>query len=163
MEFPPGSSQSPKSEADLSAVAVRCIDLALLAANELTATNLEASESVTNPEAVEALSSLPNKVTNSASWCWADNISESNKLELQLQCLPAPVNLLTGKPIFKRYTHLKHWNDNSLLLLYPAYDNHCHARGRTCPSRDRPSSSNYLSVMRQVLLSRQYAIQSIVS
>ena len=92
-----------------------------------------------------------------------DNISESNKLELELQCLPAPVNLLTGKPIFKRYTHLKHWNDNSLLLLYQAYDNHCHARGRTCPSRDRPSSGNYLSVMRQVLLSRQYAIQSIVS
>ena len=163
MVFPPGGSQSPESEADLSAMAARCTDLALLAANELTATILEAGEVVTNPEAVEALSSLPNKATNSASWRWADNISESNKLELQLQCLPATVNLLTGKPIFKRYTHLKHWNDNSLLLLYPAYDNHCHARGRTCPSRDRPSSGNYLSVMRQVLLSRQYAIQSIVS
>ena len=163
MEFPPRGSQSPKSEADLSAVAVRCTDLALLAANKLTTNNREAGEAVTNPEAVEALSSLPNKATNSASCRWADNISESNKLELELQCLPAPVNLLTGKPIFKRYTHLKHWNDNSLLLLYQAYDNHCHARGRTCPSRDRPSSGNYLSVMRQVLLSRQYAIQSIVS
>ena len=102
MEFPPGGPQSPESEADLSAVAARCTDLGLLAANELTATNLEAGKVVTNPEAVGALSSLPNKVTNSASWRWADNISESNKLELQLQLLPAPVNLLTGKPFFKR-------------------------------------------------------------
>ena len=37
MEFPPGGSQSPKSEADLSEVAVRCTDLVLLAANELSA------------------------------------------------------------------------------------------------------------------------------
>ena len=60
MEFPPRGSQSPKSEADLSAVAVRCTDLALLAANELTTNNREAGEAVTNPEAVEALSSLLN-------------------------------------------------------------------------------------------------------
>ena len=55
---------------------------------------------------------------NSASCRWAVCISESSKLELQLQCLPAPINLLTGKPIFKRYTFNKHWNDNSLLLLF---------------------------------------------
>ena len=35
MEFSPGG--SPKSEADLSAVAARCTDLVLLAANELSA------------------------------------------------------------------------------------------------------------------------------
>ena len=90
----------------------------LLAAKELTATNLETGEAVTNPELVEGLSNLPDKTANSASCRWAVCISESSKLELQLQCLPAPINLLTGKPIFKRYTFNKHWNDNSLLLLF---------------------------------------------
>ena len=76
----------------------------LLAANEMTATNLETGEAVTNPELVEGLSNLPDKSANSASCPWAVCISESSKLELQLQCLPAPINLLTRKPIFKRYT-----------------------------------------------------------
>ena len=51
---------------------------------------------------VEALSGLQDKSSNSASCRWAVCVGEAGKLELQLQFLPCPVNLLTGKPIFRR-------------------------------------------------------------
>ena len=87
----------------------------LLAANELTATNLETGKAVTNPELVEGLSNLPDKTANSASCRWAVCISESSKLELQLQCLPAPIN---RKANLQKVHIRKHWDNNSLLLLF---------------------------------------------
>ena len=109
----------------------------LLAANELTATNLETGEAVTNPELVEGLSNLPDKSANSASCRWAVCISESSKLELQLQCLPAPINLLTGKPIFKRYT-FKSIGTTTRYFCYLALWQPSHSRKTDpVPTRDR--------------------------
>ena len=60
-------------------------------------------ENVLNPVVVvEALSGLPDKSNNSASWRWAVCAREAGELELQLQCLPCPTTILAGKPIFKR-------------------------------------------------------------
>ncbi len=75
--------------------------LTLLAANEVSVMS-NTGENVLNPVVVEALSGLPDKTSNSASWRWAVCIGEAGKLELQLQCLPCPATILAGKPIFKR-------------------------------------------------------------
>ena len=75
--------------------------LTLLAANEVSVMS-NTGENVLNPVVVEALSGLPDKTSNSASWRWAVCIGEAGRLELQLQCLPCPATILAGKPIFKR-------------------------------------------------------------
>ena len=76
--------------------------LTLLSANEVGAMS-ETGENVANPVVVEALKSLPDKTTNSASCRWAVCVGEASRLELQLQALPAPTSILTGKPLYKRY------------------------------------------------------------
>ena len=74
--------------------------LELLSANDMTVAN-EAGEPVENQVVVEALNNITDKSANSASLRWAVAISPANKLELQLQCLPAPTHRLS-RPIFKR-------------------------------------------------------------
>ena len=76
--------------------------LTLLSANEVGAMS-ETGENVANPVVVEALKSLPDKTTNSASCRWAVCVGEASRLELQLQALPAPTSIITGKPLYKRY------------------------------------------------------------
>ena len=71
--------------------------LTLLTANEVGIMS-ETGENVVNATVVEALSNLPDKATNSASCRWAICVGEASKLELQLQCVPCPANLLAGKP-----------------------------------------------------------------
>ena len=51
---------------------------------------------------VELLEKIPNRLHNSSSLRWAVCASDSNRLELQLQLLPAPTPILTSKPAFKR-------------------------------------------------------------
>ena len=75
--------------------------LTLLAANEVSVLS-DTGANVLNPSVVEALSGLQDKSSNSASCRWAVCVGEDGKLELQLQFLPCLVNLLTGKPIFRR-------------------------------------------------------------
>ena len=75
--------------------------LTLLTANEVGVMS-ETGENVVNATVVEALSNLPDKATNSASCRWGIFVGEAGKLELQLQCVPCPANLLAGKPIFRR-------------------------------------------------------------
>ena len=75
--------------------------LTLLAANEVSVLS-DTGANVLNPGVVEALSGLQDKSSNSASCRWAVCVGEDGKLELQLQFLPCLVNLLTGKPIFRR-------------------------------------------------------------
>ena len=74
--------------------------LELLSANDVTVAN-EAGEPVENQVVVEALNNITDKSANSAALRWAVAISPANKLELQLQCLPAPTHRLS-RPIFKR-------------------------------------------------------------
>ena len=68
----------------------------------------------------------------------------------------------TANSLFMYYLSMPYTANNIKISYIKRMTKHCHARGRTCPSRDRPSSGNYLSITRQVLHSRQYAIQSIV-
>ena len=75
--------------------------MTLLAANELTAAD-EQDEVVESQTIMENLRALPNKSVISAAVRWAVCISEDQHLEIQLQCLPAPVTTLNSKPIFKR-------------------------------------------------------------
>ena len=75
--------------------------LTLLAANDIGVMS-ETGENVTNPTVVEALNSLPDKSSNSASCRWAVCVGEAGRLELQLQALPTPTTILTGKPIYWR-------------------------------------------------------------
>ena len=75
--------------------------LTLLAANEVLVLS-DTGANVLNPGVVEALSGLQDKSSNSASCRWAVCVGEDVKLELQLHFLPCLVNLLTGKPIFRR-------------------------------------------------------------
>ena len=75
--------------------------LTLLTANEVGAMS-ETGENVVNATVVEALSNLLDKATNSASCRWGICVGEAGKLEIQLQCVPCPANLLAGKPIFRR-------------------------------------------------------------
>ena len=75
--------------------------LTLLAANDVGVMS-ETGENVANPTVVEALNSLPDKSSNSASCRWAVCVGEAGRLELQLQALPTPTTILTGKPIYRR-------------------------------------------------------------
>ena len=75
--------------------------MTLLAANELTAAD-EQDEVVESQTIIENLRALPNRSVISAAVRWAVWISEDQHLEIQLQCLPAPVTTLNSKPIFKR-------------------------------------------------------------
>ena len=75
--------------------------LTLLAANDVGVLS-ETGENVANPTVVEALNSLPDKSSNSASFRWAVCVGEAGRLELQLQALPTPTTILTGKPIYRR-------------------------------------------------------------
>ena len=75
--------------------------MTLLAANELTAAD-EQDEVVESQTIIENLRALPNRSVISAAVRWAVCISEEQHLEVQLQCLPAPVTTLNSKPIFKR-------------------------------------------------------------
>ena len=59
-------------------------------------------ELVTAAPIIENLRALPNRSVISAAVRWAVCISEDQHLEIQLQCLPAPVTTLNSKPIFKR-------------------------------------------------------------
>ena len=59
-------------------------------------------ELVDNAVITEALAGIKDKAANSASWRWAICIGEDDRLQIQLQCLPAPASLLGGKPVFKR-------------------------------------------------------------
>jgi len=72
----------------------------MLTSNEVTVANGE-GEPVANEVVVEALAGLPNKAGNSASLRWAVQVNPAGKLELNLQCLPAPLHCLS-KPLFKR-------------------------------------------------------------
>ena len=74
---------------------------ALIETNEILVANEDGSPAATQA-VVEGLNSLGDKTADSAAARWAVAISEAGKMELQLQFLPAPVNLLVGKPIFKR-------------------------------------------------------------
>ena len=51
---------------------------------------------------VENLLALPPRSVTSAVLRWAVCASEDGKLEVQLQCLPAPITSLASKPVFKR-------------------------------------------------------------
>ena len=73
----------------------------LLAANEISV-HVEGEADLVNSDVLETLNGLGDPTTCSASIRWAVSIGESSKLELQLQCLPAPAGILAGKPIFKR-------------------------------------------------------------
>ena len=75
--------------------------LTLLTANEIAVMS-NTGENVVNAVVVEALTNLPDKTANSASCRWAVCVGEAGKLELQLQSLPCPANLLAGKPVFRR-------------------------------------------------------------
>ena len=75
--------------------------MALLTANELTATDSE-GQPVECRTVVENLLALPPRSVTSAVLRWAVCASEDGKLEVQLQCLPAPITLLASKPVFKR-------------------------------------------------------------
>ena len=75
--------------------------LALLTANEVAVMS-ETGENVVNATVIEALGNLPDKTVNLASCRWAVCVGEAGKLELQLQSLPCPANLLAGKPIYRR-------------------------------------------------------------
>ena len=75
--------------------------LDLLTANEVGVMS-KTGENVVNAPVVEVLSNLLDKATNSASCPWGICVGEAGKLELQLQCVPCPANLLAGKPIFRR-------------------------------------------------------------
>ena len=74
--------------------------LELLTANEVTVTGPE-DEPVATDALVMALNEVGDKSSNSASLRWAVVVSAAGKLELSLQCLPAPLHCLS-KPIFKR-------------------------------------------------------------
>ena len=74
----------------------------LLAANEVTAVD-ETGQPVDCATIIENLRALPAKSINTASLRWAVCISEDGQLEVQLQCLPGAANILTAKPLFKRY------------------------------------------------------------
>ena len=73
----------------------------LLKANELTVSD-ENREAVENPVVLEALAGIANKDANSASWRWAVCATEAERLEIQLQSLPGPLNKMAGKPSFRR-------------------------------------------------------------
>jgi len=75
--------------------------LTMLTANELSIKAEDGSEVLT-VDVVETLNNERDKTTNSASLRWAVCIGESNRPELQLQCLPTSAAQLSGKPIFKR-------------------------------------------------------------
>ena len=66
----------------------------------------------------------------------------------------------TDNSLFMYYISMPYTANNIKISYIKCMTKHCHARGR--PSRDKPSSGNHLSVTRQVLLRRQYALQSIV-
>ena len=76
----------------------------MLAANEVTVRG-EGEDNLLNSDVLETLNNLGDQTINSASLRWAVCIGESGKLEIQLQCLPAPATILGGKPIFKRYPY----------------------------------------------------------
>ena len=75
--------------------------MALLTANELTATDSE-GQPVECRTVVENLLALPPRSVTSAVLRWAVCASKDGKLEVQLQCLPAPITSLASKPVFKR-------------------------------------------------------------
>lgn len=73
--------------------------LDLLRANDVTVIG---DGRLTNADIIETLSKLPDKSFNTASLRWAACISESGRMELQLQSLPASAKYLSGRPTFKR-------------------------------------------------------------
>ena len=73
----------------------------LLSANEFSAAD-EQDEAVECQTIVKNLQALPNRSIISAALRRAVCVSEDQRLEIQLQCLPAPVATLSSKPIFKR-------------------------------------------------------------
>ncbi len=75
--------------------------LELIKANEVQVTD-EAGEPVPQSAVVTALKGLTGKPVISAALRWAICVSEAEKLELQLQALPAAASSLGSKPIFKR-------------------------------------------------------------
>ena len=74
---------------------------ALLSANEFSAAD-EQDKAVECQTIVKNLQALPNRSIISAALRWAVCVSEDQRLEIQLQSLPAPVATLSSKPIFKR-------------------------------------------------------------
>ena len=80
--------------------------MTLLAANELTAED-EGGQAVECRDVVVNLQALPVRSVISAVLRWAICVSKDGKLEVQLQCLPAAVNTLSSKPIYKRYNYRK--------------------------------------------------------
>ena len=74
----------------------------LLAANEVTAMD-ETGQPVDCATIIEKLQALPARSVITASLRWAVCISEDGQLEVQLQCLPGAANILTAKPLLKRY------------------------------------------------------------
>ena len=90
--------------------------LELIEANEM-----QVSDSSGNPvpqsTVVSALKGLQGKPVISAALRWAVCVSAAEKLELQLQALPASASSLSSKPIFKRYQSFSSSLRFSLLVL----------------------------------------------
>ncbi len=79
--------------------------LELIEANEMQVSDSSGSP-VLQSTVVSALKGLQGKPVISAALRWAVCVSAAEKLELQLQALPASASSLSSKPIFKRYLTL---------------------------------------------------------
>lgn len=72
-----------------------------LAAGDLSVSD-EDGEIIDHQNIIGELKKLKNKEGRSGSYRWAVVIAYGAKLNLQLQCLPAPADYLAGRPIFRR-------------------------------------------------------------
>ncbi len=76
--------------------------LELIEANEVQVSD-SSGMSLPQSSVVSALKGLQGESVISAALCWAKCVSAAEKLELQLQALPANASSLSSKPIFIRY------------------------------------------------------------